>query len=84
MNQFRLLLRRGEYIEAISCQYHVGPGWSNHTISLVIRETQGGYRIETLQPSDFSRDVATLFPVCARAEGEMRAALQQIITWTDD
>jgi hypothetical protein len=62
-------LNRGDRIVAVMPEYSAGPGWANQPVWVFIRQNDGTFREECIQPEERTAAMHTLFAtgatVCA-------------------
>ena len=71
-------LAAGETVAAAWAESCSGPGWSNTLIWYLVREVQGGYRVEAIQPRQQTALMLTLFPV---ADAVQRSLTAEVTRW---
>lgn len=70
------ILKNGEEVVAAWAERASGPGWSNQLVWMCIRTTDGAYRLDAFQPSEWHASPAfcALFSVSAVVAEDMRVA----------
>lgn len=71
-------LSKDDRIIAVAPEYHSGPGWSNHTLQVVVQDVDGKLRIEWLQPREFNRELVVLFVIGSDVHLALKAALEKL------
>lgn len=54
-------MKKGEYIVACRAEKDAGPGWSNRLIWVVIKDREGNFREDAIQPEDQSEALNIIF-----------------------
>lgn len=74
----RIALEPGERVVTAWAERASGPGWTNMPLYVLIGNSNGAYRIETLQPEDWGRDAGfvALYNVAESAHTAMLTAVR--------
>ncbi len=67
--------RRHDTIVTAWCEYAGGPGWSNQPLWVIVRDGDGKFRRECLQPEEQSADMLLLYGVAAALHAALVGAV---------
>lgn len=67
----------GDYIVTAWAEPASGPGWANRPVWVLVRNRNGEHRVECLQPSEHTEEMAGHYPYSALASGCMTKAARR-------
>ena len=70
-------LSAGEHICSARPEFAYGAGWTNTPIWVIIREPDGTYRKECLQPEEQTEEMRLLFEITAKAQDLMTGLIKK-------
>lgn len=75
-------ISKSDKIITAYAEYCSGPGWVNNIVSVLVQDSDGALRLETLQPDEQTPRMRALFSVSEVSSWSMTSAVREAVLKT--